>query len=640
MRYGLYTKHRGIRKRKHTLFKKGHASNPASHESCPPVADDNPPTSQSIEQEPQICPNVVVTRSRASKNETNPVESEEYGIVKLSNFETLMNMFIAKHQQNSPGCNGKAHLNKVEQRLISLSFRMTCDKCKFSTESVKMYGTVSQPGKRGPKDSTLNRSLASALLNSSIGPGQFIEICLCLGINPGSESGLNNQINETGRLTQKLAVVNMETERRSLADLSGETDLGISVDAIYNNRINNKTPFQAGTQAVFTAVSTKNKKILHIGQYNKLCKVGTDQRSKGLPVSCPNHSNCTANVNISDPIGDEGKYAVEALKLMQRENVKLQYVVSDGDSKISKAVRECHGSCVETQMDPRHFSNGIYKKIVSVDFRPGTFKGSNKQTRDKHKRWFANDLVHRCNAEFSAAANKCKTITDNVDKKQAMNNLLNKIPECIISCASNDCKSCKLFSLVCDGKSPWSEKEVTYKESVELCGKDKETLVNILAKRLGPEGISLTYRNKNTQLNEAINRGYCKVNPKNVTCSRNFFARTAREVLTINKGFEASLGIIHKAIGHKVCATIQKKITRRELIRQKDKKRQKSLQFKRKRRLCIIKKYHLYQNKVKKLNKHEVDLNEHHEPYQKHVDLNLTIDLGQNGGGECSYSSS
>ena len=88
----------------------------------------------------------------------------------------------------------------------------------------------------------------------------------------------------------------------------------------------------------------------------------TDQRSKVLPVCCPNHSYCTANVNISDPIVDEGKCAVEALNLMQRQNAKLQYVVSDGDYKISKALRECHGSRVETQMEPRHIQITFIKK--------------------------------------------------------------------------------------------------------------------------------------------------------------------------------------------------------------------------------------------------------------------------------------
>ena len=293
--------------------------------------------------------------------------------------------------------------------------------------------------------------------------------------------------------------------------------------------------------------------------------------------------------------------------------------MSDGDSKISKAVRECHGLVVETQRDPRHFGNGILKKIVSVDFRLGTFKGKNKQIREKYKKWFANDLVRRCNAEFSAAANKCKSICDSAEKKNVMTNLLKDMPECIISCATKHCHTCSSTSFVCDGQSSWFSTEATYTDDLDLCEKDQETLKNIISKRLGPEGIALTYRNKNTQMNEAINRGFCKVNPKNVTCSRNFFARTSREVLTINKGFEGSLSLIHEAIGHKVSATIGKKISRREIIRQRKQNSQKSLRVKRKRRLGIIRKYRIYQNKLKGENK---DIN---EPYQKHVDLDLNI---------------
>ena len=158
------------------------------------------------------------------------------------------------------------------------------------------------------------------------------------------------------------------------------------------------------------------------------------------------------------------------------------------------------------------------------------------------------DLVRRCNAEFSAAANQGKSICDSAEKKKVMTNLLKDMPECIISCATKNCQLCSSTSFVCDGQSSWFSKEATYTDDLDLCEKDQEALKNIISKRLGTEGIALTYRNKNTQMNEAINRGFCKVNPKNVTCSRNFFARTAREVLTINKGFEGSLGLIHEAI--------------------------------------------------------------------------------------------
>ena len=66
----------------------------------------------------------------------------------------------------------------------------------------------------------------------------------------------------------------------------------------------------------------------------------------------------------------------------------------------------------------------------------------------------------------------------------------------------------------------------------------------ILVKQLGSEGMFHTYRNKNTQLNEAIKRGFCKVNLKKRQLLKKLFlfARTA------------------KGLKHKISATIQKKI--------------------------------------------------------------------------------
>ena len=162
--------------------------------------------------------------------------------------------------------------------------------------------------------------------------------------------------------------------------------------------------------------------------------------------------------------------------MLQNENINLKYVVYDGDSKISKAVRECHGLVVETQRDPRHFSNGIHKKIVSVDLDPRTFKGKNKQIKEKYKRWFANDLVRRCNAEFSAAANQCKSICDSAEKKKVMTNLLKDMPECIISCATKNCQLCSSTSFVCDGQSSWFSKEATYTDDLESVKKIKKHL--------------------------------------------------------------------------------------------------------------------------------------------------------------------
>ena len=159
----VYIKNKGKKRRARSFFGLGHKGFKSNEGSEHATTS----TSNSI-----IC-----TRAKTSAQQQKPVEDNdnEYLIIKMKHMEDLTNEYIKKHHKKSPGCNGRAGFFKTEQRLISCSFKMSCDICQFSTDTRKMYDTVSQPGKRGLKDSTLNRSLASALLNLASGLGSSLK---------------------------------------------------------------------------------------------------------------------------------------------------------------------------------------------------------------------------------------------------------------------------------------------------------------------------------------------------------------------------------------------------------------------------------------------------------------------------------
>ena len=101
-----------------------------------------------------------------------------------------------------------------------------------------------------------------ALMHSTIGVAQFSEIFLRLGIDSGSRSGLQNLINSSGECIQKLAEENMSEERAKIRRRGQPID--VSCDTRYNSAVGSgNTPFQAGTQAVFTVIEqeTQEKKL-------------------------------------------------------------------------------------------------------------------------------------------------------------------------------------------------------------------------------------------------------------------------------------------------------------------------------------------------------------------------------------------
>ena len=97
---------------------------------------------------------------------------------------------------------------------------MECLNCQYQGPPKKLYYNMDKPltsfnkpggggNNRGSKASTLNASLAAALMNSMIGPTQIRRLFLEIGVDVGPASTLQNLCNQITHITKQIAADSM-----------------------------------------------------------------------------------------------------------------------------------------------------------------------------------------------------------------------------------------------------------------------------------------------------------------------------------------------------------------------------------------------------------------------------------------------
>ena len=551
----------------------------------------------------------MITRL-ASKSEAE-ISGGDYCIFHVDSLTNLINMSIKAHLQHFPLCPANFRMVKHEQRIISTTWYMVCETCHFSGPCQKMYQEMSSSkSKRGRKFSTLNLALGSALVSSSIHARQFSEIFMTLGVDPGSERGLQKCINRASDIIKNEAEQNMLQER---AELSEAQEVHISVDSMYNNRITSDgtTPFQPGTQRISSVAecNSPQKKIIHVDITNKICKEGSISLIGGKPIQCPNHEGCTADVPLDSAIGDESQSLKRASQVLKKENVNVSTVTTDGDSSMRKTISACFGESVSHKIDPRHFSRSFKSAIQKQTFSSQAFKGT-KDAKQKTQNKLATDLQYRVDSELSAAyaslrTAKTQTYVDESAKVDQLYYLLQNTHHAIIKCVTGKCgELCSQFSYVCDGSrdKSWSKVKGKLLDSEVLLSADDEEKLEkiIISKRLGKDALKKVSLDGSTQKNESFNRSVIKTVPKSTTFTRTLKGRALRPVLTLNLGLVNTIHRILGQVGHIVSPKIIKKWVQLESHRQYLKSYRASPLNKRKRRLRSLALYRLHAQKKKR----------------------------------------
>ena len=373
-------KGKGSKKRKKSHFQKGHKISPWSFQAetghaCDLNSGPFTPYQTNLEHSPPT------TRSKSAENEK--YEKENF-IANIGKLESLCNLAFPQHIKSSPNCCGVLSLKNHDQRVISSTWKFTCNLCSYISIPVKMYEEVEDKGKRGRKSSTLNIAMGMALVKSSIGINGFQEIMLTLGIDPGSPRGAQKCVNQASVLIELLAEENMRQERQKL---SRHRSVSAEGDTRYNNPIGNpNTPMQYASQAVFSMFEnmTREKKVIAVQTASKLCLQGTRLIRQQKKPLCPNHPGCTATISQTQSIGMENLYAEDAAKVLKKDGVKLKTITTDGDSKIVNGIRKVYGSSVESLKDAIHYTKAHEKSIAKSKLSNAMFLG--QKLRDERSK--------------------------------------------------------------------------------------------------------------------------------------------------------------------------------------------------------------------------------------------------------------
>ena len=529
----------------------------------------------------------MVTRKQ-QKKAASEAEENEYVIVNLTLLNNFVNENLLKHKSTSPECsNPDFKLIKTNSRFISIEIKAQCKNCKYVSENAKMYykmdKTLQSLGEtdsgdggsnRGDKASTLNASLAAALTNTMIGVTQLRRLFLEIGIDVGASSTLQKLCSNMTNLNKRLAASSME---KGINELKLQTDRGkataVTQDGYYNNR-QRRGPCQAGTQVVYTSVGS-NGKILAFNTFNKLCPKGKRLESKNLGSCDEGHPGCVRTLDEVAPISQEGRMALDALFSLREKGYVPDYLTVDGDTQIRDKVAQFSKDIdkhILVQYDVNHWVKNLEKylnKHMPFD-DDGTFNGGkhkdNKRMRQSTMRKLCLDISNRCKAEIKLCSELTENITDSGKRIDEMyDTFTEQLKLAILKCLQGQCgELCEKHSLFCYGEGKEKSRQNMIGDHIELKGENLSIAEERINAYFEKERIADVFLQLNTNINEALHRGYQRTNPKITTYAKNYVGRVCREIIHYNEGIAVSAQLVNDAIGHKTCSNVKNKLKKEQ----------------------------------------------------------------------------
>jgi len=525
-------------------------------------------------------------------------------------------------------------LKKSKQKFISLELMMECLNCQYQGPPKKLYYTMDKPltsfnkpggggNNRGSKASTLNASLAAALMNSMIGPTQIRRLFLEIGVDVGPASTLQNLCNQITHLTKQLANDSMD---RGIEEIIEQKERGnathISQDGCYNNR-KRPGPCQPGTQTIFTSVGS-NGKILAFQTLNKLCPKGKRLEAKNLGSCEEGHPGCLQTLEDVAPISQEGRMALDALFSLREKGYIPDYLSVDGDTQIRNKIEAFSAECeknIIVQYDPNHWVKNLEKHLNKTKpfVDDGTFDGEcrdNQKIRQGSIKKFCQDISNRCRGEIKVCSELTEHLTEAEARQTEMQRMFSSdLKEAILNCLQGKCGTlCENHSLVCKGEGQKMSRKAMLGDHVRLKGLNLSVAKDRINEYFEKDRISEVYMQIDTNMNEALHRGYQRTNPKLTSYARNYEGRISREVIHFNEGIAASVEMVNEAIGHKTCASVKEKLKKEQKFQEYQTKysKKETTSLRKFQRLSNLHQKHTRFHRSKKQTK---------TPYKKGIDL-------------------
>ena len=228
-------------------------------------------------------------------------------------------------------------------------------------------------------------------------------------------------------------------------------------------------------------------------------------------------------------IGNEKEWAKKCFLDLKLDNFEPKYITTDPDSSAYRAATELHAENIfktdpECQIDTRHLGENqrkyIRRRPAVLEMMPGLTKSYRENLRNR----FSTDLSMRCKSEFENVHQQVK------GDFQWLKAGVCRAKQAILMCYSGNHSLCSVHSSVCNGTTSnnWIANSTFLPDTFRIDvsnPKHKQTLVECINYRLGPEILEKTKLNTNTQKVESVNQIIRRSLPKRLTFSRCFPGR-------------------------------------------------------------------------------------------------------------------
>lgn len=539
-------------------------------------------------------------------NEDGSIPAGEYNINVVANLVKIMgllSMVANEHPQDKcPKALFALDKKHTEKRGYCWALSAKCLNCSYVSGKYKLYEEVETKGP-GRRKAAPNMGLQIGLSRQGIGYEGIADIMNACNIASPSKQSMQETANQVAPLIEDVNqqdMCNRIKELKNLNEKLGFEDDGLAIeaDATYNNPIGSglgKTPTQPATSVTYLAREqlTSQGQIICADHYQKIC-------------SCPKAIDnvhllsCSANLPRDAVISNEGLYLEKAVKQISSDGgPKIGAITLDGDSNAASATKRMGATLFYCTT---HLTRTATQHIKKVNFSSDMFAGRTKTDKEDHKKRFALDLAHRCQAELKLAAETYPGDLSTIHKK------LSFVGDAVPACYMGDHRLCHEYSLVCKKGQQWQRPYMIATEgktnpndtSIFPTQEDLVKLKMLTDERFSLESLRKTFLNRTQNKCEAANRGVSKALPRRLEFRRNARGRVNAAVHSINNRPGQSLVQLTKAAGCPIArgSVILKRLKKQDEQVESDKKRQKSMEYIQGRAKRRFKKYRCY-DKVK-----------------------------------------
>lgn len=523
----------------------------------------------------------------------------------------MINTVTKQHSAEYPRCPGDLQFDAASEMKWGLVWRerVICNICNYHSAMYNLYEEIETGGK-GRRSATANVGFNIALTQTPAAATSVIKMLLGGNVAAPSRSSMQKCATKVCKIIKKANIADMKDRRQQLKKLNKwqnqpENVIAVQCDGMYNNNLYSgvgHTPFQPATQCCYTVAEnmTEKKQIIAMETVNKLCS------KKGFHTAAddecrPKVGCCTATASMETNIGDEEKWAKLCFQDLKEDNLELNFITTDPDTKAFHAAQTLYadkhtGTMPQHQLDTRHLEQNHRKKINSnaavLSMMPGGTQVYRKYLRSR----FALDISTRCHAEFQSAFEETR------GDFQKLTTLVHRSISAVQKCYCGDHSSCRAHSKACDGsiKSNWIQKSCYLPRNFKIDAskaENKEALLECIEYRLSDDMLQLTRLNTNSQKVEGFNRSLRRSLPKNVTFSRNFSGRAHAAAHSVNNGPGTSIKKLCKAAGCPIPenSKVARRLQKLDQDAEMKKIREKSLKYKQKRKERKLALYQLHE---------------------------------------------